>query len=129
MSGNKDDARPDMANTEEVGARPGSGAGNQQGGSSGHQASSGINSNFAHASPDSMVNPPGAPQSGAGSVAGKDDVPGGVASQIQASRNAQSGMGSAAAGGNPGTTADGAPADDGRMGVNSSGGAGMDRDS
>jgi hypothetical protein len=119
MSGNKDKDRdrPDMANLEEVGARPGSGAGSQQGGSGGHQASSGINSNFAHASPDSMVNPPGAPQSGAGSVAGKDDVPAGVSSQIQASRNAQSGMGAAAGG------------DDGRGVVHSSGGAGMDRDS
>lgn len=115
MSGNKDQAQS---------GQQGAGSGSQQGGSSGHQASSGVHSNFAHASPESNVNPPGAPQSGAGSVAGKDDVPGGVSSQIQASRNAQSGAGPAAAGGNPGT-----PADDGRYGVNSSGGAGMDRDS
>ena len=107
MSGNKDEAKA-----------------GQQGDASNRQAQSGVHSNFAHASPESMVNPPGAAQSGAGSIAGKDDVPGGVSSQIQASRNAQSSAGPAAAGGNPGT-----PADDGRYGVNSSGGAGMDRDS
>jgi len=93
------------------------------------QATSGIQSNFAHASPESMVNPPGAPQSGAGSIAGKDDVPGGVSSQIQASRNAQSGQKGSAAGGNPGSASDGSAPDDGRGVVNSSGGAGMDRDS
>jgi hypothetical protein len=93
------------------------------------QATSGIQSNFAHASPDSMVNPPGAPQSSAGSIAGKDDVPGGVSSQIQASRNAQSGGKGAASGGKPGNPSDGSAPDDGRSVVNSSGGAGMDRDS
>ena len=93
------------------------------------QATSGIQSNFAHASPESMVNPPGAPQSGAGSIAGKDDVPGGVSSQIQAGRNAQSGQKGSAAGGNPGSASDGSAPDDGRGVVNSSGGAGMDRDS
>jgi hypothetical protein len=92
------------------------------------QATSGIHSDFAHASPESMVNPPGAPQSGAGSIAGKDDVPGGVSSQIQASRNAQS-AGKGSASGNPGNPSDGSAPDDGRSVVNSSGGAGMDRDS
>jgi hypothetical protein len=88
------------------------------------QGGTGIHSNFAHASPESMVNPPGAPQSGAGSIAGQGDVPGGVSSQIQASRNAQSGKGGSAAGANPDKQAD-----DGHSVVNSSGGAGMDRDS
>jgi hypothetical protein len=56
-------------------------------------------------------------------------VPGGVSGQIQASRNAQSGQGGSAAGDHPSTSADGGRADDGRSVVNSSGGAGMDRDS
>lgn len=94
-------------------------------------SASGVHSNFAHASPESNVNPPGAPQSGAGSIAGNRgaDIPGGVASQIQASRNAQSGKGGSASGAAPGNTADGGPADDGHSVVHSSGGAGMDRDS
>jgi len=112
MSGNKDEAKA-----------------GQQGDASNRQAQSGVHSNFAHASPESMVNPPGAAQSGAGSIAGKDDVPGGVSSQIQASRNAQSGQKGSAAGGNPGSPSDGGAPDDGRGVVNSSGGAGMDRDS
>lgn len=102
-----------------------------QGGS--QQSGSGIHSNFAHASPESNVNPPGQPQSGAGSIGGKGagDVPGGVTSQIEASRNAQSGgAGSgSAAGRNSGPTPEDGPADDGHSVVNSSGGAGMDRDS
>jgi hypothetical protein len=89
------------------------------------KATSGIHSNFAHASPDSQVNPPGAPQSGAGSIAGKDDVPGGVSSQIQASRNAQA----ARAGSATGNPSEGSAPDDGRSVINSSGGAGRDRDS
>lgn len=95
------------------------------------QSGSGIHSNFAHATPESNVNPPGQPQSGAGSIGGNRaaDLPGGVASQIEASRNAQSGQGGSRAGRNPGPAADGGPADDGRSVVNSSGGAGMDRDS
>jgi len=101
MSANKDDARK-------------------------QQSPSGIHSNFAHAAPESNVNPPGQPQSGAGSVSG--EVPGGVTSQIEASRNAQSGKGRGAAGANPGN-ASGGVADDGHSVVNSSGGAGMDRDS
>lgn len=106
------------------------GAGQQQGASQ-QQAGSGIHSNFAHASPDSNVNAPGQPQSGAGSIGGKGAgaVPGGVTSQIEASRNAQSGGGGSSAGRNSGPTPEGGPADDGHSVVNSSGGAGMDRDS
>ena len=91
---------------------------------SNQQATSGVQSNFAHASPESMVNPPGAPQSGVGSIAGKaaDEIPGGVASQIQVSREQQASQDAPAQGGVPGT-----PADDGRYGVNSSEGAGMER--
>jgi hypothetical protein len=82
MSTNKDDAQKNVPDQ----------GGSQQGS---QQATSGIQSNFAHASPESMVNAPGAAQSGAGSIAGKqaDEIPGGVASQIQASRNQQSGQG------------------------------------
>lgn len=119
MNASKNDQRknvPDQGGNQQSGRQA-----NQQGKP---QPESGIHSNFAHASPESLVNPPGAPQSGAGSVAGRDDVPGGVSSQIQASRNAQSGAGPAAAGGNPGT-----PPDDGRYGVNSTGGAGRELDS
>ena len=107
MSGNNDDAQGKNAAQQ----------GNQQSGE-------GINSNFAHASPESLVNPPGAPQSSAGSIAGKqrDEIPGGVASQIQASRNQQSSQDTPAQGGVPGT-----PAEDGRYGVSSSEGAGMER--
>jgi len=111
MSGKKDDAQGNNVS--------------QQGGEQrSQQATSGIQSNFAHASPESMVNPPGAPQSGAGSIAGKpaDEIPGGVASQIQASRNQQDHQDAPAQGGVPGT-----PAEDGRYGVNSSEGAGMER--
>jgi hypothetical protein len=106
MSTNKDDAQQNVPDQ-----------GNQQ-------ATSGIQSNFAHASPESMVNPAGAPQSGAGSLAGKpaDEVPGGVTSQVQASRNQQLHQDAPAQGGMPGT-----PADDGRYGVSSSGGANQER--
>lgn len=109
----------------------GQGDARQQGGQGGQQAASGIHSNFAHASPESNVNPPGQPQSGAGSLAGNSagEIPGGVTSQIEASRNAQSGKGGSRAGREPGPLADGSPTDDGRSVVNSSGGAGMDRDS
>lgn len=112
MSGNK--------NEQQGGKASGQGD-NPQGG---QQAASGIQSNFAHASPESMVNPPGAPQSGAGSIAGKraNEIPGGVTSQIQASRNQQREQDAPAQGGMPGT-----PAEDGRYGVNSSEGAGMER--
>lgn len=121
MSANKDDARQQQGQQQDQQQ----GQQQDQGGNR-QQAGSGIHSNFAHASPESNVNPPGQPQSGAGSVGGgkAGEVPGGVTSQIQASRNAQAGAGPAAAGGNPGT-----PPEDGRYGVNSSGGAGMDRDS
>jgi hypothetical protein len=107
------------------------GAGNRQGGSADHQGQSGIHSNFAHASPESNVNRPGRPQSGAGSIASDSgaEVPGGVTSQIEASRNAQAGSGGSSAGRNSGPTPEDAPADDGHSVVNSSGGAGMDRDS
>ncbi|WP_156116638.1 hypothetical protein [Massilia sp. 9096] len=128
MSGNKDGAQnvPDQGGVgftmdEASNQRSADQSGNQQGS---RQATSGIQSNFAHASPESMVNAPGAPQSGAGSIAGKerDEIPGGVASQIEASRNQQASQDAPAQGGVPGT-----PAEDGRYGVNSSEGAGMER--
>lgn len=123
-----------MSASKDKGRKQQSPAGNRQGAESSQQSTqqsgSGIHSDFAHASPESNVNPPGAPQSSAGSIAGNKgaDVPGGVASQIQASRNAQSGKGGSASG-SQGTSADGSLADDGRSVVHSSGGAGMDRDS
>jgi len=56
---------------------------------------------FASASPESNVNPPGAPQSSHGSASGP--IPGGTGAR--GSESQQSGMGAAAAGGNPGTSA------------------------
>lgn len=85
--------------TPEDGGNGGSGSQNRQSGAS--ASSSGVYTNFQHANPESNVNPPGAPQNSHGSATGP--LPGGVEGQYQASRNAQAGMGAAAAGGNPGT--------------------------
>jgi hypothetical protein len=68
----------------------------------GSASSSGVYTNFQHANPESNVNPPGAAQNSHGSAT--EPLPGGVEGQYQASRNAQSGMGAAAAGGDPGTS-------------------------
>jgi hypothetical protein len=87
------------------------------------QAQSGLHTNFAHASPESNVNPAGHPQSSHGSIDGP--VPGGVTSQIQASRES-SGHGdirAAQMGGNADAPAAGDMDDDGQSVVNSSGGA------
>ena len=56
---------------------------------------------FPSASPESNVNPPGAPQSSHGSAT--EPIPGGTVGAEQG--EGQSSMGAAAAGGNPGTTA------------------------
>ena len=91
--------------------------GNQQPGQSG------LHTNFAHAAPESNVNPAGHPQSSHGSIDGP--VPGGVTSQIQASRES-SGHGdirAAQMGGNAEAPAAGDMNDDGQSVVNSSGGA------
>jgi hypothetical protein len=53
----------------------------------GTPASSGVYTNFQHASPESNVNPPGAPQNSHGSATGP--LPGGVEGQYQASQSAQ----------------------------------------
>jgi hypothetical protein len=90
---------PDQGGVGSTG-KAGSGGQNRQS-AGGSASSSGIHSNFQHANPESNVNPPGAPQNSHGSATGP--LPGGVESQYQASRNAQAGMGAAAAGGNPGT--------------------------
>ena len=78
---------------------------------------SGLHTNFAHASPESNVNPAGHPQSSHGSIDGP--VPGGVMSQIQASRESSA----AQMGGNAEAPAAGDMDDDGQSVVNSSGGA------
>lgn len=63
---------------------------NQQGGGAGNGASSsGINTNFQHADPESNVNPAGAPQNSHGSATGP--LPGGVEGQYQASQSAIAG--------------------------------------
>jgi len=67
---------------------------------------------FPSASPESNVNPPGAPQSSHGSATGP--IAGGTGGAVQG--NSQSGMGAAAAGGNPGTTM-GNPAGAGQGGI------------
>nr|WP_314539424.1 hypothetical protein [uncultured Massilia sp.] len=51
------------------------------------QATSGIHSNFAHASPESNVNPPGKPLNAHGSAV--EPVAGGTQGGFEASRNAQ----------------------------------------
>ncbi|MDN4051707.1 hypothetical protein QPK32_01235 [Massilia sp. YIM B02763] len=61
---------------------------NQQSGNGNHQqATSGIHSNFAHASPESNVNPPGKPLNSHGSAV--EPVAGGTEGGFEASRNAQ----------------------------------------
>jgi hypothetical protein len=63
-------------------------SGNQQS-AAGTPAASGVYTNFQHASPESNVNPPGAPQNSHGSATGP--LPGGVEGQYQASQSAQAG--------------------------------------
>ncbi|HBI68008.1 MAG TPA: hypothetical protein DDZ22_02990 [Massilia sp.] len=72
-------------------------AGNQQQG-----AGSARQGGFPSASPESNVNPPGAPQSSHGSASGP--IAGGAVGATRGNDNRQSGMGAAAAGGNPGTS-------------------------
>ncbi len=73
-------------------------AGNQQQG-----AGSARQGGFPSASPESNVNPPGAPQSSHGSASGP--IAGGTVGAARGNDSRQSGMGAAAAGGNPGTSA------------------------
>ena len=75
-------------------------AGNRQ------SAQSGRYTDFPAASPESNVNPAGAPQTSHGSATGP--IPGGTEGAARAGEGMQSGMGGAAAGGNPGTSAGGA---------------------
>ncbi|RNF32546.1 hypothetical protein NM04_01395 [Massilia aurea] len=76
------------------------GSGNQQ---------SGINSNFAKASPESNVGPAGAAQSSHGNASGP--IPGGVLGKAEDGQNSQSAIGGAATGGSPGTHLDRAAQD------------------
>ena len=76
------------------------GAGNRQ---------SGIQSNFAKASPESNVGPAGAPQSSHGNAGGP--IPGGVLGKSEAGESSQSAIGGAATGGSPGTHFDRAAQD------------------
>ena len=76
------------------------GSGNQQ---------SGIQSNFAKASPESNVGPAGAPQSSHGNAGGP--IPGGVLGKSEAGESSQSAIGGAATGGSPGTHFDRAAQD------------------
>lgn len=66
---------------------------------------SGIQSNFAKASPESNVGPAGAPQTSHGNAGGP--ITGGVLGKSEAGGNSQSAIGGAANGGAPGTTNDG----------------------
>ena len=70
---------------------------------------SGINSNFAKASPESNVGPAGAEQSSHGNASGA--IPGGVLGTSEAGQNSQSAIGGAATGGAPGTHRDRAAQD------------------
>ncbi|WP_306396761.1 hypothetical protein [Telluria beijingensis] len=70
---------------------------------------SGINSNFAKASPESNVGPAGAAQSSHGNASGP--VPGGSVGKAQPGQNSQSAIGGAATGGSPGTHLDRAAQD------------------
>ena len=83
------------------------GDGNEGGGGASRQsAQSGRYTDFPAASPESNVNPAGAPQTSHGSATGP--IPGGKEGSARAGEGMQSGMGGAAAGGNPGTSAGGA---------------------
>ena len=104
---------PEDDNAGTYGADPGN---RQSAGQSGQPAQSGIQSNFAHASPESNVGPAGAPQTSHGS-AGRP-IPGGTQGLQGAQQNSQLGMGAAAAGGNPGTSARSGDVDQNRQGGN-----------
>lgn len=80
-------------------------AGDSSIGSAGQDGSrqSGIQSNFAKASPESNVGPAGAPQTSHGSAGGP--IPGGTLGKSEAG-NSQSAIGGAATGGAPGTSND-----------------------
>lgn len=66
-----------------------------------NSATFGRHTDFPAASPESNVNPPGAPQSSHGSAT--EPIPGGTQGAARAGESVQSGMGATAAGGNPGT--------------------------
>jgi hypothetical protein len=99
VGGNKaaDDQQSGNAQGGNAAGTPADDANRQKGdagqNSGGSASSSGVYTNFQHASPESNVNPPGAAQNSHGSATGP--LPGGVEGQYQASRNAQAG--------NPGT--------------------------
>ena len=76
------------------------GSGNQQ---------SGIQSNFAKASPESNVGPAGAAQSSHGNASGP--IAGGVVGKAEQGQSSQSEIGGAATGGSPGTHLDRAKQD------------------
>jgi hypothetical protein len=80
--------------TERPDAMPADGASRQS-------AGSGRYTDFPAASPESNVNPPGAPQSSHGSAT--EPVAGGTEGAARAGESVQSGMGATAAGGSPGT--------------------------
>lgn len=75
----------------------------------GGNSQSGIQSNFAKASPDSNVGPAGAPQSSHGNASGP--IPGGTVGRAEAGQNSQSAISGAATGGSPGTHLDRAAKD------------------
>ncbi|MDY0977635.1 hypothetical protein SOM61_21960 [Massilia sp. CFBP9012] len=70
---------------------------------------SGVNSNFAKASPESNVGPAGAAQSSHGNASGP--IPGGVLGKSEDGQSSQSAIGGAATGGSPGTHLDHAAQD------------------
>lgn len=70
---------------------------------------SGIQGNFAKASPESNVGPAGAAQSSHGNVSGP--IAGGVLGKAEAGQDGQSAIGGAATGGSPGTHLDRAAQD------------------
>ena len=79
---------------------------NDAAGASRQRAESGRHTDFPAATPESNVNPPGAPQTSHGSATGP--IPGGTQGAARAGEGMQSGMGATAAGGNPGASAAGA---------------------
>jgi len=92
------DSRNDSRDRNEAHGQKDGGAASRQ------SAQSGRYTDFPAASPESNVNPAGAPQTSHGSATGP--IPGGT--QGAAGGSMQSGMGGTAAGGNPGTSAGGA---------------------
>ncbi|WP_305824819.1 hypothetical protein [Massilia brevitalea] len=95
-AGGNDSSMSSRADTLAAPVSPNEANNQQQGAGSARQGG------FPSASPESNVNPAGAPQSSHGSASGP--IPGGTVGASRGDDNRQSVMGAAAAGGNPGTS-------------------------